>query len=130
MNIIPTETSKGMCIMSIEAIQTTKFCVVQALPPGAQEYLEKQTILKDPQVLKYLESIGAVATEASPYAVLDNGSQQYLVQTNTDFFIRVNVVYTPGGHTKGGKKFTLEVHPPEVPQTYAKGLLYPASQKA
>ena len=53
MTIIHTETSKRMCIMSIEAIQTTQFCLIQALPPGAQEELEKRAILKDPQVDVY-----------------------------------------------------------------------------
>lgn len=121
--------------MSIEPIQSTQFFSLQALSPAAQEEVETQAILNDPQVKKYLESIGAESTTVSPYAILDNGSKQYLVRTNTEYFIRVNVVYTPRGQDNneiqilGPKKFTLDVHAPEIPRTYAKGLLFPAHQK-
>ena len=115
--------------MSMEAIQPIQFSSLQALPSWAQEAREKQAILDDPQVNKYLESIGAEAQEISRFAILDNGNKEYLVRTNTEYFIRVTVVYTPDKQNLGPRVFELDVRSPELPQKHATGLLIPAHLK-
>jgi hypothetical protein len=107
--------------MSIDPIRENRFC---SLSPEFQQKREIQAILKDPTYLNYLNEIGATESTVAPYAVHDNGDREYIVQTNTPYFIRVIVHYTHADRRfLGPSQFALEISPPALVPTFFKGLI-------
>ena len=103
-------------VMTISTIhQSNSEYHLQALSPAAQEDKEKKAIAA------LLE--GTEITEIYKMPVVhDDNRSEYIVYTNSDYFIRVYVLYD-SERTIGPVKFTLLVNDPELKKEYYTGLV-------
>jgi len=96
---------------------------LQALPPEAQEEREKNAILKDPRLQEILDGLGIKATSIYLIAFYPDGAdKQYIVKTDSDFIVRVNLKYTHDETKLEPAHFSLTFFDAEIPPHYATGL--------
>lgn len=96
---------------------------IQALPPEAQEEREKNEILKHPRLQEILNDLGLQAASVNLIAFQPKGAdKQYIVRTDRDFIIRVNLSYTHDETRLQPARFSLSFFDAEIPKQYATGL--------
>lgn len=109
-------------VMSISPIdQNNSAYHLQALSPAAQEEKEKKAIANDPRVKELLN--GNEITEVYKMPVTcDDNKVEYIVYTDSDYFIRVYVIYAQN-KTIGPVKFILSVNDPELKNEHPTGFI-------
>lgn len=111
---------------SIDSLNSNSYYpALTALPPYAQALREKEAILNDAKLKEFLDKITSKAIDVSEFAILDDGSKQYIVKTDSNYIVRVNVVYKRSSTPLlGPKEFDLVFFEPEIPPIYYKGLIF------
>jgi len=96
---------------------------LEALPPEAQEKREKNEILNDPRLREILDALNLEATSVDLIALYPKeADKQYIVKTDQDFFIRVNLLYTHDETRLQPARFNLSFFDAETFNHYATGL--------